>query len=199
MTLRLRAKELQYNTKIDIYQQTQESLRKLDKYYRELQDKDKPTKRKFKQLDLEVVTVKPDTLCKTFAFHPMLGFKRQSQKESIAHGCAGTLLRFGEIKNDTNKTDYLSGWRINKDNVPDSDKWADAFDKAAGDIDWLKKEGRCWLTKRKCPYAKKHLEALIEEMDDDTKAKETLHEKTLEEVNDIHETCLIPETHLRDI
>jgi hypothetical protein len=38
-----------------------------------------------------VVTVKPEWLCSTFGFHPMLGFRRRKQAESIAHGCAMTL------------------------------------------------------------------------------------------------------------
>jgi hypothetical protein len=40
---------------------------------------------------LHVSCVKPEWLCGTFAFHPMLGFKRHRQAQSIAHGCASAL------------------------------------------------------------------------------------------------------------
>ncbi len=205
ITLRRRAKELQYNTKIDIYQQTEEALRKLDEHYRKLDsenpsyEKEKGEKGGFKLLNLEVVTVKPDRLCGTFAFHPMLGFRRQSQKESIAHGCASTLLRFGEIKSDSEKRDYLRGWRVDEDKVPDKHKWADAFDKVANDIDKIRDEGRCWLTGRPCPFSRQHLKALVDRIPDDVKVRETLHDKTQDEVADIHELCLRKKTHLRTI
>jgi len=41
--------------------------------------------------DVVVLAVKPQWLCGTFAFHPMLGFSRKKQTESIAHGCASTI------------------------------------------------------------------------------------------------------------
>jgi hypothetical protein len=47
-------------------------------------------------MNLDVLAVKPQWLCGTFAFHPMLGFSRQKQTESIAHGCASTICAVAE-------------------------------------------------------------------------------------------------------
>src|SRR5262249_38147391 len=44
-------------------------------------------------LNLQVEVVKPKWLCGTFAFHPMLGFRRKDQAASIAHGCKSTFER----------------------------------------------------------------------------------------------------------
>src|SRR2546429_6669916 len=43
-------------------------------------------------LDIKVVTVKPKWLVSLFEFHSYLGFKRERQAASIAHGCASTLV-----------------------------------------------------------------------------------------------------------
>jgi hypothetical protein len=38
-------------------------------------------------LPIKVLAVKPQCLCDTFAFHPMLGIRREDQATNIAHGC----------------------------------------------------------------------------------------------------------------
>jgi predicted acylesterase/phospholipase RssA len=74
-----RAKTFKYNRKIDAFASTQSDLRLIHSNH--------PTPN---ILDLHVVAVKPKWLCSTFGFHPMLGFRRRKQKQSIAHGCAST-------------------------------------------------------------------------------------------------------------
>ena len=84
-----RARQLRYNGKIDKFQQGQRIIRRIikqrtDEGDPDVQSPDLP-------LNLDVLAVKPQWLCGTFAFHPMLGFSRKKQTESIAHGCASTI------------------------------------------------------------------------------------------------------------
>ena len=83
-----RAASFRYNLKIDAYARVQRDVRRLYGKYEQYWA-DHPTKRA--PLDLHVIAAKPQWLCGTFAFHPMLGFQRRKQAASIAHGCASTL------------------------------------------------------------------------------------------------------------
>jgi hypothetical protein len=85
LALGTRARQLGYNRKIDGFRTAQQRFRAV---YEAIS---KPGPGEWKPLDIEVVTVKPEWLCNTFGFHPMLGFRRQKQAENIAHGCAMTL------------------------------------------------------------------------------------------------------------
>lgn len=198
LALGRRAKELQYNTKLDTYRRTQGALRGIVKHYRKnapiTTESSKTKKDDLEILDLEVVAVKPNRLCSTFAFHPMLGFKRNSQKESIAHGCASTLLTFGAIRNNKYKAEYLNAWRIRHNSVPEMAEWNDAFDELA-DKDEFERAGQCWLTKRPCPFARQSLNKFEGDGIGDAKLEKT----TIEEVADIHRICMEPATHLRPI
>ena len=75
---------------------------------------------------IRIVPIKPEWLCGTFAAHPMLGFRRDRQKRSIAHGCASTLLSFGDpaLKNK------LDCWRADADAAPCVSSWGEAFELA---------------------------------------------------------------------
>jgi hypothetical protein len=89
MDIRKRATQLRYNGKIDRFQQGQRDIRRILKQRAvngdtDIDSPDLP-------LNLDVLAVKPQWLCGTFAFHPMLGFKRENQTMSIAHGCATTI------------------------------------------------------------------------------------------------------------
>lgn len=89
MDIRSRATQLRYNGKIDKFQKTQRDIRRILQIRQsendpDMQSPDLP-------LNLDVLAVKPKWLCGSFAFHPMLGFSRQKQAESIAHGCASTI------------------------------------------------------------------------------------------------------------
>ncbi|HXJ44858.1 MAG TPA: patatin-like phospholipase family protein, partial [Bryobacteraceae bacterium] len=85
--LKRRVGQLKYNIKVDSHRQTQSDLRKI----RAALAKENKVP-ELDLLDLHVSCVKPKWLCGTFAFHPMLGFKRDRQARSIAHGCASTLV-----------------------------------------------------------------------------------------------------------
>ena len=87
--IRARATQLRYNGKIDKFQQGQRDIRRIIKQRADEGDPD--VHAPDLPLNLDVLAVKPQWLCGTFAFHPMLGFSRQKQTESIAHGCASTI------------------------------------------------------------------------------------------------------------
>jgi predicted acylesterase/phospholipase RssA len=87
--IRARATQLRYNGKIDKFQQTQRNIRRILK--QRASENDPDVHAHDIPLNLDVLVVKPQWLCGTFAFHPMLGFSRRKQTESIAHGCASTL------------------------------------------------------------------------------------------------------------
>jgi predicted acylesterase/phospholipase RssA len=84
-----RTTQLRYNGKIDKFQQAQRNIRRILKQRASEHDPD--VRAPDIPLNLDVLVVKPQWLCGTFAFHPMLGFSRRKQAESIAHGCASTI------------------------------------------------------------------------------------------------------------
>lgn len=89
MEIRSRATQLRYNGKIDKFQKTQRDIRRI--LQRRQSENDPDMQSPDLPLNLDVLAVKPKWLCGSFAFHPMLGFSRQKQAESIAHGCASTI------------------------------------------------------------------------------------------------------------
>jgi hypothetical protein len=93
--LRRRASELRYNRKIDEFADAQRNLRRiLEIRFRAGETTpDDPAL----PLDLEVAVVKSKWLCDSFAFHPMLGFRREDQAASIAHGCAATFQMLSDL------------------------------------------------------------------------------------------------------
>jgi predicted acylesterase/phospholipase RssA len=96
-----RSKALGYNQKLTTYANTQQVMRGFAaiRPYPDFDPSEPPAaKRPFVPVDLEVVCVKPRWLCETFAFHPMLGFRREEQARSIAHGCASTLLELARYR-----------------------------------------------------------------------------------------------------
>jgi predicted acylesterase/phospholipase RssA len=103
-----RSSELGYNRKLDSYARLQRDLRVV----REELGQPAPGEDRRELLDIDVVAVKPKWLCGTFAFHPMLGFRREKQAQSIAHGCARTLQRFQSIATDQARAHWLAAWRV---------------------------------------------------------------------------------------
>jgi predicted acylesterase/phospholipase RssA len=83
------AGQLRYNGKIDKFQRGQRDIRRIIKQRSAEGDPD--VNSPDLPLNLDVLAVKPQWLCGTFSFHPMLGFSRRKQTESIAHGCASTI------------------------------------------------------------------------------------------------------------
>jgi predicted acylesterase/phospholipase RssA len=90
ISLYKRARQIKYNRKIHDFEVAQRDMR-------EIWSNSNRKPGSFEPLDIEVVTVKPEWLCGTFAFHPMLGFSRRRQAASIAHGCAGTLRKMRDL------------------------------------------------------------------------------------------------------
>ncbi len=87
--IRSRAKQLRYNGKLGKFQQGQRDIRRIIAQRHAEGDPD--IRSHDLPLNLDVLAVKPSWTCGEFAFHPMLGFSRQNQTRSIAHGCASTI------------------------------------------------------------------------------------------------------------
>jgi hypothetical protein len=111
--IRARAGQLRYNGKIDKFQGGQRDIRRILK--QRTQEGDSDVRAADIPLNLDVLAVKPKWLCGTFAFHPMLGFSRAKQAESIAHGCASTICAVADHFDVNNKAhavdvEALRGW-----------------------------------------------------------------------------------------
>ena len=181
---------LQYNRKIDAFAKTQRDLRTIF----EANPGAEPP------VDLHVLAVKPKWLCSTFGFHPMLGFRRRKQAQSIAHGCASTLAAIYQfqIASDapSNAGDWLRSWGICK---------GDDFDRACFEFtdrrgrrlaapksdsacqlkpDRRRSEGGCWFRETtRCPYSR---QALLEAGVADEK---------INEITRIYALCGLDQTH----
>lgn len=130
-----RVKELSYNRKIEGYAKAQTLMRTARKHW------PPGTKGRFEPMDLEVITVRPKWLCGTFAFHPMLGFRRKDQAASIAHGCRTTFAKLAAV-NSTNPN-WMRGWGLRPGRVSTT-----ADDKAGAG-------GGCWYRKGEpCPFSR---------------------------------------------
>jgi predicted acylesterase/phospholipase RssA len=139
MRTRRRATQLKYNTKIDNYARSQRALRRI---YNAA-----PAAARYVPLDLEVVAVKPNWLCETFAFHPMLGFRRKEQARSIAHGCKTTLAKFNKLREQ--HASWLNAW-----GVQPPQGWSDA------PVTRGKAPGECWYRRDcLCPFSERGLSA----------------------------------------
>jgi predicted acylesterase/phospholipase RssA len=113
MEIHKRAAQLRYNGKIDKFQQGQRDIRRILKQRASEGDPDVHVPDI--PLNLDVLVVKPQWVCGAFAFHPMLGFSRKNQTESIAHGCASTICTVAEHFDPQNKShavdaDKLRAW-----------------------------------------------------------------------------------------
>lgn len=111
--IRARAAQLRYNGKIDKFQQGQRDIRRILKQRASEDDAD--VRSSDLPMNLDVLAVKPQWLCGTFAFHPMLGFSRKNQADSIAHGCASTICAIADHFDPANKAhaidvDSLRHW-----------------------------------------------------------------------------------------
>lgn len=174
-----RTRRLGYNQKLTLYENAQKAVRRIwstnqrDRRYEGCEP-----------LDLEVLTVRPRWLCGTFAFHPMLGFRRLEQARSIAHGCASTLLHLDELRAIDTRERWMRSWQIELDQLPDVDRRDGrerfepvlAPDKA--------KSGYCWFRpEHRCPFSRQILEA------------DGLPDATVQELSQIHRVCGRRETH----
>ncbi len=184
---RTRAEELRYNRKVDDYRSAQRNFREIWEL-RQTLGKDMP-KSGWEPLDLEVVPIKPKWLCGTFAFHPMLGFRRQRQAENIAHGCASTLGTLHALARDPASATWFPGWGIG--NFP---KTIDPASFPLRDAKTLRFElapqprkvaGACWFRHDAlCPFSRVHLEK-----------EDVLSQTQASELDRIYQACGRQETH----
>jgi len=171
--LRRRAVQLGYNKKIDLYSEIQRSIRQVVRVTPTDPDKWTP-------LDLEVVAIKPNWLCDTFAFHPMLGFQRRRQAKSIAHGCASTLLELARPRPDDDSGSWKAAWGIDASRIPTSETAlrTDPYVPLPVGPD------ECWFKNGvTCPFSRKGL------------AEARLNDTTLSEVSTIYTLCGRHDTH----
>jgi len=173
--LRKRTGQLGYNFKLKHFRLAAEEISSLYKMH--------PSACKRMPLNLEIAALKPRWLCDTFAFHPMLGYRRAKQAESIAHGCAMTLLKFKEYKECKDRDIWLDAWGIKKAELPVENTLADAH-KLWAARKLCASAGECWLRVGKlCPFSKEALKGL------------DLQKKTKEELSYIHTCCEMQSTH----
>ncbi len=178
LRLRKRAQTFIYNRKVDAYAKVQRDLRAI---YEAL---DSPgTRPSWTPLDLHLVAVKPQWLCDTFGFHPMLGFRRRKQAQSIAHGCASTLAQL--YAEQTRNPAWSAGWGIRGLDRVDSR----AVLLNAGQLTLVprrkgKAAGECWFrTGVACPFNTPSLAEL------------SIEEETAEQLARIYQYCGQVETH----
>ena len=185
--LNRRVKQLHYNRKLDNYSDAATEISKLYTYFKS-NYKNKPT---YTPLDLEIAALKPKWLCGTFAFHPMLGYRRERQAESIAHGCALTLLKFKHYDETTN---WLEGWGLGKVKLPISSDIDDCHKhwqkrKAEGKIE----RGDCWLRDGvTCPFSEVALNKLNKQTETCIKH---LNSFTISQISRIYTCCSDLHTH----
>jgi predicted acylesterase/phospholipase RssA len=149
--LRTRAKQLGYNCKLDNYRDAAFEISRLhDQFQPWLNGVPQQT-----AINLEIAALKPRWLCGTFAFHPMLGYRRAKQAESIAHGCALTLLKFREYTKEEHTDAWLDAWGIDRAELPVATtldeaqaRWKTRKPKPKQEV------GDCWLREGKCPFSK---------------------------------------------
>jgi len=170
-----RANQLKYNRKVDLYAKLQRDLRAIDAW-RSKKPGEKPDR--WRPIDLHVLTVKPKWLCSTFAFHPMLGFRRRKQAANIAHGCAST---------------FAALYASNKENAGWMDGWgmAKAVEKVLPEtVDPVLKPkngnpGQCWFrTGELCPFSREKLTS-----------KDVTDKTRLRELSRVYDLCGDTATH----
>jgi len=165
-----RSKELRYNTKLDTFARVSDNIQALC-------EKQKAVGKT--PLNVRVLSIKPRWLCNTFAFHPMLGFRKAMQARSIAHGCAATLLAFGDAR------EHASAWKLNEDAIPAESSFEDALFSHSRNRSSIR-SGKCWLRDVPCPFSSVELEKL-ENSPLDKSAKKWLSR--------IHTSCWDAQTH----
>jgi predicted acylesterase/phospholipase RssA len=142
--VRSRAKTFNLNRKIDAYRAVQKRLDAI--WHSQRVEDDWP-------LNLRVIAVKPNWLCNTFGFHPMLGFRRRKQAKSIAHGCATTLAELHA--NVSENEQWGKAWgieRLDFDEQTSSRKKNQRVLTPRRDA----RDGQCWFRKdgHICPFSK---------------------------------------------
>jgi predicted acylesterase/phospholipase RssA len=184
-----RVKQLSYNRKLNTYHQAAYEIGRLHDHYYDGQQA--PDSTADKSVNLEITALKPNWLCGTFAFHPMLGYRRHRQAQSIAHGCAMTLLKFREYDEKR-----LTVWGIDDNQLPST------ADLSEAQKDWNQRRksanpGECWLRQgAPCPFSKAYLDALNQKIKQETQqCDKCLDSTTIAQIARIHTCCSHPGTH----
>ncbi|MGD8910499.1 MAG: patatin-like phospholipase family protein [Chromatiales bacterium] len=182
--LTARAKKLGYISKLTIYERAAKQINAwmdATEHQGSVERPETDCPGEISSVELDIVAIKPNWLCGTFAFHPMLGYRRKKQAESIAHGCASTLLQLGQCPRK-----YLQAWGVEIDRLPA----AATFEQAVVSADrWraYSGKGRCWLSPgKRCPFSAAALHALNASTEE---CSERLENKTIAELAVIHEVC----------
>lgn len=165
---RRRAIELSYNYKIDSYALVQNRLRTVYNQRRDHVSRE--------PVDIEVVAVKPKWLCSTFAFHPMMGFKRNEHAKSIAHGCRSTFEAFvhlSERRQPTPVKTWMHEWGVSSEAISE---WRSTPDSGV-------QPGRCWYRpESNCPFS-------------ETNADHANNDETVKLLDRVYRFCREPKTH----
>jgi len=174
-----RANQLKYNRKVDLYAKLQRDLRAIDAWRKE---KYGARPNQWQPLDIHVLTVKPKWLCSTFAFHPMLGFRRRKQAANIAHGCASTFAALHASATTRENAGWIDGWGMAK-------AVAKVRPEAVGPVLKPHKDdkqpGQCWFrTGALCPFSRDKL--MSNGVTDKTR---------LRELSRVYDLCGEPATH----
>ena len=168
-----RARQLGYNKKIDLYAKIQRSIRQA------VGQNSRP-KPPWNPLDLEVVAIKPEWLCNTFAFHPMLNFRRRRQAQSIAHGCASTLMELARPIPDDRAKRWKSAWGIDESRLPEEE----VASRPDPYLPLRVGPDECWFRPGvTCPFSRTGL------------ARAGLYDTTARELESIYMLCGRPDTH----
>jgi predicted acylesterase/phospholipase RssA len=152
LRLSQRARTFSYNRKIEAYAAVQRNLREIHRSRAGAQGYEAG----WQPLDLHVIAVRPRWLCSTFGFHPMLGFRRQKQAESIAHGCASTLATlYDESRSPTGRA-WMEAWGVRHLDAIDSRAVTSRFDPSRSALNPQregKEPGQCWFRNAPCPFS----------------------------------------------
>ena len=182
--LMAQTKELRYNIKLDTYSRISQHIQNLhaDLVSNNIHCNNEP-------LNVRILAIKPEWLCSTFAFHPMLGFSKETQAESIAHGCAATLLGFGSERQ------HAAAWEIDSQVLPKWSNFDDALRESKNSyLDYW--NGKCWLQeKRKCPFSKDELSKYRDSKEPKKSDEFTPNANTVKWLTKIHKYCCQAQTH----
>lgn len=201
IVLSKRAKSLGYNRKLDTYADAQDRMRSVASQL----TREQIQALSFQPVHLKVVAIKPNWLCGTFAFHPMLGFERTQQARSIAHGCAGTLMRFAIMKQDAAQAAWLGSWNFRLEDLPQVTDWSRAFEQRRSPDQNV--NGDCWLRPGKaCPFSAVTLHRMNAKLRAQDAAGRPpamncgeISEVMIQGLDEIYRVCPQRKTHLRKI
>jgi predicted acylesterase/phospholipase RssA len=188
-----RAARLAYNLKLDVFAEAQRGLRDVVDTMRARELPDGP----FTPLDLELVAVKPAWLCGTFAFHPMMGFRRENQARSIAHGCHTTLVELGRRYYAPPPVGHTWGdaWGLKPGSLPAAS--VVNADPPPARVPGVGR-GQCWIRPdRPCPFSRAQAQAALLGYTDawGVPGAPQAMDRTADELDMIYQFCGQAKTH----